>query len=72
MDIQSTLWHQLYQAGFVSYWDCTLYGECTLVCPMGIDSKADILHLRAKSMQARKLDPTPEFQDDFGFNPNFG
>ena len=54
-------------------WDCTLCGECTLACPVGIDSKADILHLRTKSMQAGKFDPTPqpEFQDDFGFNPNF-
>ena len=54
-------------------WDCTLCGECTLACPVGIDSKADILHLRTKSMQAGKFDPTPqpEFEDDFGFNPNF-
>ena len=54
-------------------WDCTLCGECTLACPVGIDSKTDILHLRTKSMQAGKFDPTPqpEFEDDFGFNPNF-
>ncbi len=54
-------------------WDCTLCGECTLACPVGIDSKADILHLRTKSMQAGKFDPIPQptFEDDFGFNPNF-
>jgi len=54
-------------------WDCTLCGECTLACPVGIDSKADILHLRTKSMQAGKFDPTPQpiFEDDFGFNPSF-
>ena len=54
-------------------WDCTLCGECTLACPAGIDPKADILHLRTKSMQAGYFDPAPpqEFQDDFGFNPNF-
>ena len=54
-------------------WDCTLCGECTLACPVGIDSKADILRLRTKSMQAGKFDPTPQpsFEDDFGFNPSF-
>jgi fumarate reductase iron-sulfur subunit len=54
-------------------WDCTLCGECTLACPVGIDPKADILHLRTKSMQMGYFDPTPQpdFQDDFGFNPNF-
>jgi len=54
-------------------WDCTLCGECTLACPVGIDSKADILHLRTKSMQNGLFDPTPQpdFEDDFGFNPNF-
>ena len=54
-------------------WDCTLCGECTLACPVGIDSKADILHLRTKSMQAGKFDPTPQpiFEDDLGFNPSF-
>ncbi len=54
-------------------WDCTLCGECTLACPVGIDSKSDILKLRGKSMQAGYFDPTPQpsFGDDFGFNPNF-
>ena len=54
-------------------WDCTLCGECTLACPAGIDSKADILHLRTKSMQAGYFDPAPQpsFDDDFGFNPSF-
>lgn len=54
-------------------WDCTLCGECTLACPVGIDSKSDILYLRTKSMQAGHFDPTPQpsFGNDFGFNPNF-
>lgn len=54
-------------------WDCTLCAECTLACPVGIDPKADVLHLRTKSMQLGYFDPTPQcaFEDDFGFNPNF-
>jgi fumarate reductase iron-sulfur subunit len=38
-------------------WDCTLCGECTAVCPQGIDPKSDILNLRAKSVQAGYQDP---------------
>ncbi len=30
-------------------WDCTLCNACTLVCPQGISSKADIEKLRARS-----------------------
>jgi len=54
-------------------WDCTLCGECTLACPVGIDSKADILHLRTKSMQLGYFDPVvqPTHEDGFGFNPSF-
>lgn len=54
-------------------WDCTLCGECTLACPVGIDPKSDILHLRTKSMQSGYFDPKPQpaFEEDFGFNPNF-
>lgn len=47
-------------------WDCTLCGECTLVCPQGIDSKLDIIELRNKSVQSGYSDPT--FQTmNFGF-----
>ena len=55
-------------------WDCTLCGECTAVCPQGIDPKNDILMLRAKSVQAGYSDPTfSSGGDDFlsgGFDPN--
>lgn len=47
-------------------WDCTLCGECTLVCPQGIDSKMDIMQLRNKSVQNGYSDPN--FQTmSFGF-----
>jgi len=50
-------------------WDCTLCGECTLVCPQGIDPKGDILNLRALSTQAGYFDPN--FTNmDFGLNFN--
>ena len=38
-------------------WDCTLCNECTVVCPQGISSKADIEKLRAKSSQQGYMDP---------------
>jgi fumarate reductase iron-sulfur subunit len=38
-------------------WDCTLCDACTLVCPQGISSKADIEKLRAKSSQYGYMDP---------------
>jgi len=47
-------------------WDCTLCGECTLVCPQNIDPKTDILMLRSKSAQFGYSDPN--FMNmDFGF-----
>ncbi len=57
-------------------WDCTLCGECSAVCPKGIDPKMDITMLRSSSIQYGYDDPsfanmsfgTP----DFGFNPNGG
>jgi len=54
-------------------WDCTLCGECTVACPAGLDPKNDIQKLREKSAQYGLYDPTPivDFDDDFGFNPNF-
>ena len=38
-------------------WDCTLCGECTTVCPQGIDPKMDITMLRATSAQFGYSDP---------------
>jgi fumarate reductase iron-sulfur subunit len=38
-------------------WDCTLCGECSIVCPQGISSKSDIEKLRAKSVQHGYMDP---------------
>ena len=38
-------------------WDCTLCNECTLVCPQGISSKADIEKLRMRSTMAGYSDP---------------
>lgn len=38
-------------------WDCTLCGECTVVCPQGIDPKMDIVNLRTKSTQNGYNDP---------------
>lgn len=47
-------------------WDCTLCGECALVCPQGIDPKMDIMNLRSVSVQSGYSDPN--FANmDFGF-----
>ena len=56
-------------------WDCTLCSACTLVCPQGIDPKADIIQLQNISVQNGYSNPNfnlnMTFQDDFsGFNPN--
>jgi len=60
-------------------WDCTLCGNCTMVCPQFIDPKSDILNLRTKSYQNGYTDPnlsmntgfdTSFGNGDFGFNPN--
>jgi len=48
-------------------WDCTLCNECTLVCPQGISSKADIEKLRVKSSQYGYMDPNfGNFSGGFG------
>jgi fumarate reductase iron-sulfur subunit len=59
-------------------WDCTLCNECTVVCPQGISSKADIEKLRAKSSQYGYMDPNfgnfgGGFDSGFGFDgsPSF-
>ncbi|MDD2639902.1 MAG: succinate dehydrogenase, partial [Arcobacteraceae bacterium] len=60
-------------------WDCTLCGNCTMVCPQFIDPKTDILNLRTKSYQNGYTDPNLSMNTgfdasfgngDFGFNPN--
>ncbi len=51
-------------------WDCTLCGNCTEVCPQGIDPKMDITMLRSLSTQFGYSDPnfqTMSFGSDFGF-----
>ncbi len=45
-------------------WDCTLCGECTLVCPKGIDPKGNIIELRNISARYGYMDPN--------FGSNFG
>ena len=56
-------------------WDCTLCNECTIVCPQGISSKADIEKLRVKSTIAGYQDPSfsQGFGGGFGFDgsPSF-
>ncbi len=56
-------------------WDCTLCGECTAVCPQGIDPKTDIMMLRSKSGQYGYMDPSfAAGSDDMfggGFDPGF-
>ncbi len=47
-------------------WDCTLCGECTGVCPQGIDPKMDITMLRGTSAQFGYSDPNFQVMD-FGF-----
>lgn len=56
-------------------WDCTLCGNCTMVCPQYIDPKMDIMNLRTKSFKYGYTDPNVMSFDsfggnDFGFNPN--
>ena len=60
-------------------WDCTLCGNCTMVCPQFIDPKTDILNLRTKSYQNGYSDPNLNANTgfdigfgngDFVFNPN--
>jgi len=47
-------------------WDCTLCGNCTEVCPQGIDPKMDITMLRSVSSQFGYSDPNFQAMD-FGF-----
>ena len=56
-------------------WDCTLCNECTVVCPQGISSKADIEKLRMRSTMMGYSDPNfaQSFGGGFGFDgsPSF-
>ncbi len=52
-------------------WDCTLCGECTIVCPKGIDPKMDITMLRGISVQNGYEDQSFTSMN-FGFDPNGG
>jgi len=50
-------------------WDCTLCGECTAVCPQGIDPKMDINMLRGTAAKLGYMDPnfqTMDFGGGFG------
>jgi len=55
-------------------WDCTLCGNCNMVCPSKIDIKGDIEKLRNKSAQFGYNNPNINIgfdsNLDFGFNPN--
>jgi len=51
-------------------WDCTLCGECTVVCPQGIDPKMDITMLRGTASQFGYTDPNFQAMD-FGFGGGF-
>lgn len=59
-------------------WDCTLCGNCTMVCPQFIDPKTDIMNLRMKSVQNGYQDPNMQdfssINNEFnaGFNPSGG
>lgn len=55
-------------------WDCTLCNACTVVCPQGISSKADIEKLRTRSVMQGYMDPSfSSFGSGFGFDgsPSF-
>ncbi|ABB43319.1 Succinate dehydrogenase/fumarate reductase Fe-S protein subunit [Sulfurimonas denitrificans DSM 1251] len=55
-------------------WDCTLCNACTLVCPQGISSKADIEKLRARSVMFGYSDSSfANFGGGFSFDgtPSF-
>ena len=55
-------------------WDCTLCGNCNIVCPSHIDIKGDIEKLRNKSAQFGYNNPNINMGFDtslnFGFDPN--
>lgn len=52
-------------------WDCTLCNGCSIVCPQGISSKADIEKLRSKSAQHGFMDPNFGASFGGGFGSSF-
>lgn len=56
-------------------WDCTMCGNCTMVCPQYLDPKGDIQTLRNISVKYRYMDPNfASFGGGFdvnGFGLNF-
>ncbi len=48
-------------------WDCTLCGECTAVCPQGIDPKMDIMMIRGTAAGLGYSDPNFQIMDFGGF-----
>ena len=48
-------------------WDCTLCGNCTEVCPQGIDPKMDIIMLRGTASQFGYSDPNFQTMEFGGF-----
>ncbi len=47
-------------------WDCTLCGNCTEVCPQGIDPKSDIMMLQSKAVQFGHPNPNLSGFGSFG------
>lgn len=52
-------------------WDCTLCGNCTIVCPQFIDPKTDIMNLRMKSVQNGFEDKSMQYMTGAGFSGGF-
>lgn len=52
-------------------WDCTLCGNCTMVCPQFIDPKSDIMTLRMKSVQNGFEDKSMQYLTGAGFDGGF-
>jgi len=52
-------------------WDCTLCGNCTIVCPQFIDPKTDIMNLRMKSVQNGFEDRSMQYMTGAGFDGGF-
>ena len=65
--------HNIDQIQSNAIWDCTMCGNCNMVCPAKIDIKGNIMKLRTLSIQQGFNDPNMmnnSFNLDFGFNPN--
>lgn len=52
-------------------WDCTLCGNCTVVCPQFIDPKTDIMNLRMQSVQNGFEDKSIKYFTGSGFDGGF-